>query len=82
MHWVVAECAKPELTQCDHHQRCRKGKVGDIRANPRNQSQEIATARCHFEKARVLSGAAIGQTREQNEGVCSGELGVEIINAP
>ena len=43
--------AKPELNRCDHHQRWRKGKVGDIRANlplprakPWNHGLEIAAA--------------------------------------
>ena len=48
--------AKPELTWCDHHQSCGKGKVGDIRPNPWNQSQETATTRCRVEKALILRG--------------------------
>ena len=56
-HWRLQQqalggwSAKPELNRCDHHQRWRKGKVGDIRANlplprakPWNHGLEIAAA--------------------------------------
>ena len=63
---VALKRGKAELTRCDHHQSSGKGKVGDIsdisqkvgeiRPNPWNQSQEIATTRCCVEKALILKG--------------------------